>query len=316
MIRHISQVALREPPPHGARAPARDLGNIFGANTPTYIHDAREGDRIGHGVVLGTEPHDWSQRTGRIPVLCEDRLLDLAWEWSWYARESINPPPGRALTLEREIARLSEKIFGEPISPYETELFIESLYNERCLMLVGFPNDRGFDLGDKHPLVLLKKYLTDVLVFMKGRKLEWVDPSGESETLAILQTGLREKLGQRGIAVEVNPSSNLLIGDLCDLTKHPLWRLYPPPGSKTDAPPVSICIGSDNPLTFATNLCQEYQFVHDALVLAGCSEAEAGKWLDEVRETGLNYRFTVKREPGFRINSLYNTDELTIASPP
>lgn len=81
-------------------------------------------------------------------------------------------------------------------------------------------------------------------------------------------------------------------------------------------PSYAYCIGSDDPLTFATNLRQEYQFVHDALVLAGCSEAEASKWLDEVRETGLNYRFTVKREPDSRINSLCNLDKLTIASPP
>ena len=109
---------------------------------------------------------------------------------------------------------------------------------------------------------------------------------------------IRQKLGQRGIAVEVNPSSNLLIGDLSDLTKHPLWRLRPP-RSSGDAPPVSVCIGSDDPLTFATKLPQEYQLLHDALVLAGLSEAEAACWLDETRETGLRNRFTLPRRLGF-----------------
>jgi len=292
----------------------------------------REGDRIGHGVALGIEPHDWSHQAGRIPMLREDRLFDLVWEWSWYARESIDPPPGRAPMLEREIARLSQKVFSQPLLPFEIESFVECLYDEHCLGLLGFPNTRGpdFRLDDKHlehhPIRLLQKYLMDVSVFLKGRKIEWVDPVGEGEVLAILQSGLRKKLGQRGIAVEVNPSSNLLIGNLCDLTTHPLWRLYPPPGSKVDAPLVSICIGSDDPLTFATDLRQEYQFVHDALVMADCSEAEASQWLDEVRKTGLNYRFTVKRELGFtlpktafepeRINSLYNLEKSTVFSPP
>ena len=56
---------------------------------------------------------------------------------------------------------------------------------------------------------------------------------------------------------------------------------------------VSVCIGSDDPLTFATDLRAEYQLVHDTLVLAGRSEAEAGEWIDAARKTGLDYRFTV-----------------------
>ncbi|MCI0628309.1 MAG: hypothetical protein L0387_42770 [Acidobacteria bacterium] len=284
------------------------------------LFDLREGDRIGHGVALGFDPHDWSQRAGRIPMACEDRLLDLAWEWSRYAHESIEPPPGRAPTLEREIARLSQMIFGESLLPFEIELFVERLYDERWVGWLGFPNTwrpTNLELDDKHPLRRLQRYLMDVSVFMNGRKTEWVDPSGEGEVLALLQSGLRKKLGQRGIAVEVNPSSNLLIGDLGDLTKHPLWRLYPPPGSKVDAPPVSICIGSDDPLTFATNLRQEYQFVHDALVLADCSEAEASQWLDEVRKTGLSYRFTVRNAfAPARITSLYNPERSLVRPPP
>ncbi len=290
----------------------------------------REGDRIGHGMALGVDSRDWGKRAGRILMPCEDRLFDLTWEWIWYARESIDPPPGRAPMLEREIARLSRQIFGFPLLPFEIELFIERLYNEQWLGLFGFPNGRipDLNLDYKDPLRLLQKYLTEVSVFMRGRETEWVDPSGEGEVLAMLQTGLRKKLGKHGIAVEVNPSSNLLTGDMCDLTKHPLWRLHPPPGSKADAPRVSICIGSDDPLTFATNLRQEYQFVHDALVMAGCSEAEASQWLDEVRETGLDYRFTMdsKQKPKFilfkdafhpkRINPVFNFGRSFVKLPP
>jgi hypothetical protein len=48
-------------------------------------------------------------------------------------------------------------------------------------------------------------------------------------------------------------------------------------------------------LTFATNLPEEYQLLLDALMLAGCSEEQARHWLDRVRETGLENRFTVRR---------------------
>ena len=139
----------------------------------------------------------------------------------------------------------------------------------------------------------------------RGPSAGWIDPGPEAEAVTGLQTAVRRTLGQRGITVEVNPSSNLLLADLGNLAQHPLWRLNPPPGVEIDAPPVSICIGSDDPLTFATNLPEEYQWLLDALVLAGCSGEQARQWLDRVRETGLENRFTVRRS-GLASTSMMN----------
>ena len=47
-----------------------------------------------------------------------------------------------------------------------------------------------------------------------ARKIIWIDPADEADILATLQADLRRKVGARGITVEVNPTSNLLIGDL------------------------------------------------------------------------------------------------------
>lgn len=259
--------------------------------------ELREGDRIGHGVALGVDPHAWCHRAGRIAVAREERLLDLVWELSWYGRGGLQPPGGRVHRIEREVAHLSQAVFGLTISPFDMELLIEYLYSEHWLFrIAGFPHGPPPELRERdRPAMLCLRYLTDGTVFRKGQELEWIDPSPEAEALAGLQAALRCKLGERGITVEVNPSSNLLIADLGDLAQHPLWRLSPPPGVKVDAPPVSICIGSDNPLTFATNLPEEYQLLLDALVLAGCSEEQARQWLNRVRETGLENRFTVPR---------------------
>jgi hypothetical protein len=56
---------------------------------------------------------------------------------------------------------------------------------------------------------------------------------------------------------------------------------------------LSICIGSDDPLTFATTLPHEYQLLFDALILMGRSHEEAVKWIDNTRETGMQSRFTL-----------------------
>lgn len=258
-----------------------------------------EGDRIGHALALGVDPLDWSSATGRVPVRREQRLFDLVWEWSWYGHEALHPGPGRKLFLEREIARLSELLFDRSIEPYVLERFVEALHDEAMLHAVGFPNGlfaRSWERAeaDGADLVphLVYRYLTDRRIFLRGARVDWVDASTEGEVLAEIQNVLRRRLCEMCIAVEVNPSSNLLIGDFSELAKHPLWRLHPPrPDPET--PPISVCIGSDDPLTFATSLPEEYQFLYDSLILSGLSDEESLSWLDKARQSGLEHRFTL-----------------------
>jgi hypothetical protein len=277
--------------------------------------DLRQGSRIGHGLALGVDPREWARRAGRIPVACEERLFDLAWEWDWVAREGMNYSSCRRQFVEHEIVRLSEKVFGSPrLAPHDIGGLLDDLHDPAMLCRVGFPT--GFPPGRKfltkdHRLRWLHAYLTDPELFLRGRAIEWVDPDAEGPVLAELQCGIRRKFAEYGIAVEVNPTSNLLIGDLQDLGNHPLWRLRPPRGNG-DSPPVSVCIGSDDPLTFATSLREEYQFLHDAMTLAGLSEEEARFWLEGVRSCGLENRFTVPRQGRWAINELRNIADAVV----
>lgn len=144
-------------------------------------------------------------------------------------------------------------------------------------------------------LRLLYRWLTDSALFHRAQELESIDVAREVKLVAILQAHVRQRLGERNIVVEINPSSNLLIGHLGDLTSHPMWRLCPPPGVAIDAPPVRVCIGSDDPITFATSLPEEYQLLADAMAEAGVSGPDADAWLDAARRCGLTARFTVPR---------------------
>jgi len=283
----------------------------------------REGDRIGHGIALGIDVRQWTSSAGRIGVPREERLCDLVWEWICYARRQVPMEVGRRAFVEREIARLTRLIFGKSISPYQAEILLEMLYRENDLAAAGFPhgqstwatatkvmtasefvgdNDHGAEeaQASKTPVVRLANYLRNPSVFRRGRTIEWVDPAKESAALESLQQYLRVEIGKRGLVVEVNPSSNLLIANLGDLSGHPLWRLDPPVGGD-DTPPVSVCIGSDDPITFATNLRHEYMLIHDTLIMAGCSESEAAAWLDRTRETSLMMRFTIPRSPNTNV---------------
>jgi hypothetical protein len=254
------------------------------------VLDLREGDRIGHGLALGIDPARWAERMGRVAMPLEDRALDLAWEWSWWTRRGHGADAGRIAYVAREIARLTTRWFGEPLHPWQVEQLGADLTSISRLRAVGFPDGRAVAPGDDQS-DLLSRYLTDQAVFREGRRTVWVDPAGEVDAVQRIGSSLRAEIGRRGLAVEINPTSNLLIGDLGDLAGHPLWRLNSPVPGDT-GPRLAVTVGSDDPLVFNCSLPMEYQLLFDALVLAGLSDSEALQWLDGVRRTGLERRFT------------------------
>jgi len=283
-----------------------------------------QGDRLGHGISLGVNPLQWAAETRGVAISRMHRLMDLSWEWTFSKHNEVELPSRRTQFILDEIETLTRSIFGQFLPPTRVAEFVRILHDEAELFDIGFPSGpipnreefvrRRFNAryrsGDRpaphtpakeeavaesgaEPWILFYQYMVDDVTFRLSETRILTDPSSEAETLDQLQRALRRKVGNLGVTVEINPSSNLLIGDMADLSNHPLWRLNPPRPSDPDAPPpLSVCIGSDDPITFATNTREEYQLVFDSLTLSGLSDFEARKWLDEVRRVGLNTRFT------------------------
>lgn len=262
-----------------------------------WLH-LQPGDRLGHALSLGLDAASWAMRARNVVMPLEDRLLDLAWEWNWRSRNGGQLTRNRHLLIEREIADLSKHLFGEDeeLSPLDVVHLVEDLHNEECLKLAGFPNGPVPVMENTSPqsrrFHRLVRFLSSAEVYSRGRELHWVETALDVEALEELQRALRQKVGARELVVEVNPSSNLLIGHLADISQHPLWRLRPLKG-EDGVPAVALIIGSDDPITFATELRQEYQLVYDTLVLSGCSAEQAEGWIEGVRRTSLTARFTV-----------------------
>jgi hypothetical protein len=316
-----------------------------------YLH-LSQGDRLGHAIALGVDPHEWATNSGGLAITKMERLLDLAWEWSFSSSHDVDMPASRVQYIMDQIERLSRDVFKQFAHPRQVADFTNLLRSEAELRGVGFPGGptpdhatflaqvrmdvadaRGFEDRrrrrgepsrgrrvrstaevERHALRgsdgqrgepkeptyrqaeeawgLLFNYLTDRGTFERGQEQELVDPAFEASALAVVQNALRKKVGSSGITVEINPSSNLLIGNLSDLQRHPLWRLRPP--QESDAVrPIAVCIGSDNPLTFSTSTREEYQLVYDTLTLAGLSDLDARNWIESARKSGLESRFTL-----------------------
>lgn len=269
-----------------------------------------EGDRLGHALSLGIDPSGWCSRVGRVVQMSEERLFDLIWEWSCYAKKGIGVASERLAYVRTEMVRLARSIFGRSYAPEDLMDFVGQLHDEQKLRAEGFPDKpslRTHNLRQaeqakqegKEPESdgrrLLRAYLRDEKVWRQGRIPETIDLRNikhEQAALNQLQDGLRRKVGRLCLTIEVNPSSNLLVGDLGNFVGHPLWRLRPIV-PEDDVSPLSICIGSDDPLTFATTLPHEYQLLFDALILMGHSHEEAMRWIDTARDAGMQARFTL-----------------------
>jgi hypothetical protein len=145
---------------------------------------------------------------------------------------------------------------------------------------------------------ILSRYRESECVYQRGQKLVDIALDGsEVAALRAVQDGVRRCVAARGIVVEVNPSSNLLIGNLLDLRNHPILRLFPPQAQEGEPPPVPIAVGADDPITFSTFLLREYSLLHEAAMSAGYSERVVHEWLATIRQTSMDARFTAPWRP-------------------
>jgi hypothetical protein len=276
------------------------------------------GGRLGHATALGVEPRLWAESAGSVMTAAESRLWDLVFEWRLYSSYRIAPemkaeaPPGRPEQVENLIRQLTGMLFR---TSYEPQLLAETHHVAHNLLCRPIARVRaegtvdGFDRAVKmldpehvrcHPLVskLLHRLRDDEQVFLRGQEpLEITLDESEVAALYAVQNALRRAVGMRALVVEVNPSSNLLIGDLLDLRNHPILRLNPPERQEGAPPPVPIAVGSDDPITFSTWLMREYTLLFEAAVTAGYSERAAYEWLQRIQRTGLDARFTVAWRP-------------------
>jgi hypothetical protein len=288
-----------------------------------YILGGSRG-RLGHAVALGVEPRAWAESAGSVFMPAEERLWDLVWEWRMYTKYRIRPeyaavaPAGRVNTLLNRVRELSDHIYGRHafrieelaethhvlhrflVPPYTDRAAIDGGYDTfmKAARNVKYSSDHGRIHSPRRVGDLLVNYLNDEFVFRRGQTLIDIPVhTDEIEALNAVQYGLRYGIARHGIVIEVNPSSNLLIGDLLDLRNHPILRLNPPVPESDAPPPVAIALGSDDPLTFSTELLKEYTLLHQAACSAGYPERVVQDWLESIRRTGMDARFTRSWRP-------------------
>ncbi|MBX3274869.1 MAG: hypothetical protein KF729_31685 [Sandaracinaceae bacterium] len=302
-VRRLGELLLGEP---------RRFTGRSGAHASAWGHQPilREGDRIGHALALGMPRGVSCDEDGCVLQPAEERLWDLSFELALVRRGLLETPNTRVLRVRQEVREIWRAIAWEEIDLPGTELLVdvyEALHSRGLVGRLGYPRlTRCIPAEPKWKSI--HRLLGEEPMARRARRPLWVRWARDDEDAAAsLQRCVRREIAARRLVVETNPSSNLLIGDLGLLGRHPS-RQDPPPGD--DADDLRLSVNDDDPITFSTRLEDEY-----AYWWAGhCVEAakarrrgpagpstdtpaersrEALRAIDLARQTGLESRFTI-----------------------
>lgn len=257
------------------------------------------GDRIGHGLALGMDVVRWFEQAHRVVQPAEERLDDLLWEVDLYGSGFVSANAARLERVRTEARTLGRRLYLGPEGE-DVDALVQARrlrHNPEVLAWLGFPL-RSKPAEKLDPaLELAWRHLTDEGVFRRGQQpVEvWAD-KGEESFVDEAQRYLRELLRDQEVTIETNPSSNLLIADMTGLEDHPALSLgesLPISGPKQGRAPLLLSINSDDPITFATSLPDEYAHLYFALLRSGLSARDALSVIDTLRENGWRSRFTL-----------------------
>lgn len=300
------------------------LSGIRAVAEAVHFLSLRSGDRIGHATALGIDPNLWLARTAPRSVINRMEILDDA-VFAYQGLAAVGTFGEDMLRLKSIIAIHSDAIYGMECSPdllhrawelRQLDIFAVRLV-ERNLRIVGKKPNGAAVAAEAHflaetavdaPLAAELRLIAKTVggvgaayeLFVSRHSL---DPTVANELVdidaamisvdayAALQDHILGLINERGIALETLPTSNLRISFYNDMTEHHLFRWLGLCGPEITNRP-TVCVGSDDPGIFATNLKNEYAMIGSVLRQRfKKTAAEATRILEKLNDNGRVHRF-------------------------
>lgn len=285
-----------------------------------HLLDFIPGNRIGHAVALGILPDIWlDAMPGKIVITRREWLLNLIFCRSMYLRYGI-PESDILYRVEEELAGCSAYVFEEGINLHT----LSSLYEARALipeMVCHYlwllrhraeekppeTSDIDFDLAQQEiekiklfelrhgmfPLRLFCRWEEDEIVGKRlNERIEIDTDFLDKGALLLLQQHMQRFVKERGVIIESLPVSNYRIAPYKRLKYLHTLRWMQVPGCRIEGDTeMDICLGSDDPGIFASDIKAEYYHLFCMMKEYGLSDEEAVAKLDKLNQTGRIYSF-------------------------
>ena len=277
-----------------------------------------DGDRIGHGLVLGVDVRKYYERRYMTVTTKAQVWLD---DVVWLYMMCMKHDKGRNLQRLKEwYGEYYRKIFHN--APVDIESYYHSMllrgdepsrYDVKGLEKGGIvrPDEWGMtDMcmdkdvqrarEDEEACKLYYKYHYDKKVKENGNNsVEVKIDHSFIENVIAIQRVMIEQVENRHIAIECNPSSNHKIGDFDRYIEHPIFKFFNN-GIKTlhEKRSLNVSINTDDKGVFSTSLEREYALLAWALEKEGIKNEEhrnvsneIAQWLDSIRKMGVGQKF-------------------------
>ena len=295
------------------------------------IHEAilylnlRSGSRLGHATMLGIRPRYYYEQKNKLTTMpCQYFLDNIVWMYYYIQNNSV-VFPGVANMLNYLKDRFRENflyIYCETdkrnasfdmYTYYLSWLLRGDAPELYCNNLYEMPKDRMeyFKIchsneemetarNNQEACRLYYRYHYDADVKKRGMT-PITEPISDLfiETVEILQKKMQHQISVQGIAIETNPSSNVLISILPDYSQHPITTFFDK--GISDSPnfhQLNVSINTDDKSVFSTSISNEYAYLAFYLENAKDSSGqplysryEIFEWLDAIRKSGNEQAF-------------------------
>jgi len=123
-----------------------------------------------------------------------------------------------------------------------------------------------------------------ITIDIREKKNTWLKVFKEA------QHNVQKMVKEHQLAIEVNPTSNRVIGPMEKMADHPIFKLTLDKQQHLERE-IRVTINTDDPGVFSTSLPHEYYLLGEILVNRGVPEPEVVRWLDWLRKNGKDHSF-------------------------
>lgn len=268
----------------------------------------QNGERLGHASILGIDTDQYSKvkKIISLPVI---ELLD-NWLWLYHIKSEKNLFNEISPTyIEEKIWKIVHYIYEDNSHHIPGEINIHKLYDAYKLQFEEYDFDQKFyeecNFGQKnYPCYFAKEendwssrmlfYSRHCICYLKKMnsiiQVE-IDDDIKRMIYREAQKYLLKKIANRGIVVETNPISNYLIGNFNSIFNHPIVNINDTYKDSGVSNHIISTINTDNPGIFSTTLSNQFGYIEQLLLDSGYSKEQVLKWIDLIRENGINSSF-------------------------
>lgn len=275
------------------------IDGLYAIDEAITFLDLQSGSRLGHAIALGVDAQKYYMQRNHEVVMTRQRLLDNIVWLLCNANDNLMP-----VAFKSELITKAQELYSS--IGYKQPFNIYTIYLSQKLRSDGIDNRFSLSLWSKaskcmdskvkearqnpNAIKINRDYLYVQRIKDKGNEVVlYKYDTCISALVSDIQRVMRDRIVNKGIAIETNPSSNLKIGPINAYEEEPLFAFVDHG--------IMTTVNTDDKGIFATSLYNEFSLTAYACLNKGISEYRT---LSIVRELKSNAEYS-----RFKVNDLH-----------